>query len=207
MNFYRLAKPVRQLLAVALLGLVVAAAVSLTIMPLYGKIADLDDRIQQERSTLGRLSAIGNDENAARELDGLTTAARSRGLFLEGESESIRMANLQSLLAEIVAANGIKPRSIRNLPARDRNDLRMLGVQLQLVANIETLRKILVAIEEQRRVLLVDQMQVAPLTGTWVGNEEQRGTLDIRFDIFGVEGRRGAPAAIRQWDLLGMTGA
>ena len=190
MNFYRLAKPIRQLLAVALLLLVAAAVVSLTVVPLYARISDLDDRIQQERITLGRLSALGQDEGAARELDSLAAAARSKGMFLEGESESIRMANLQSLLAEIIAANGVKPRSIRNLPARDRNELRMLGVQLQLVATIEDLRKILVAIEEQRRVLIVEQMQVAPLTGTWIGNEDQKGTLDIRFDIFGVEGRQ-----------------
>jgi len=190
MNLYRLAKPVRQLLAVALLVLVATAVVFLTVVPLYAKISDLDDKIQQERMTLGRLSAIGRDEKTARELDSLTAAARTKGMFLEGESESIRMANLQSLLAEILASNGVKPRSIRNLPARDRNELRMLGVQLQLVTSIETLRKILVAIEEQRRVLIVEQMQVAPLTGTWIGNEEQRGTLDIRFDIFGVEGRQ-----------------
>jgi general secretion pathway protein M len=190
MNFYTLAKPVRQLLALALLGLSIAAVYFFTVVPVRTKVADLADRIEQERLTLGRLSAIGNDETAARELDNATTTARAKGLFLEGESESIRMANLQSLLADIVAANGIKPRSIRNLPARERNDVRMLGVQLQLVATIDGLRKILIAIEEQRRVLIVEALQVSPLTGTWVGNDELRGTLDIRFDVFGVESRQ-----------------
>jgi len=190
MNYYRFAKPIRQAAALALLLLVLAGAVALTIVPLYSKVTSLEDRIEQERITLGRLDAIVRDENAARELDGRTTSARAKGQFLDGESESIRMANLQSLLADIVSANGIKPRSIRNLPARERNELRLLGVQLQFVAPIQTLRKILVAIEEQRRVLLVEALQIAPLTGTWVANEEQRGTLDIRFDIFGVEARQ-----------------
>ena len=190
MTFYQLAKPMRQALALALLGLAVAAIVAVSIVPLFTKIADLEERIDQERATLGRMNAIIRDENAARDLDQRTIAARGNGQFLEGESESIRMANLQSLLADIVSATGVKPRSIRNLPARERNELRLLGVQLQFVAPIDTLRKILVAIEMQRRVLLVDALQIAPMTGTWAGNEDQRGTLDIRFDIFGVEARQ-----------------
>ena len=190
MTFYSLAKPFRQAFAVALLGLAIAAVYVAAVVPVRNKVADLEYRIEQERLTLGRLSAIGRDQMTARELDVATTTARAKGLFLEGESESIRKANLQSLLADIVGANGIKPRSIRNLPARERNDVRMLGVQLQLVATIDTLRKILIAIEEQRRVLIIDGLQISPLTGTWVGNDELRGTLDIRFDIFGVEGRQ-----------------
>ncbi len=190
MSLYNLAKPIRQLLALALLALAITAVCLLTIVPVHTKVTDLQDRIEQERLTLGRLSAIGRDETAAREFDSATTTAHGKGLFLDGESESIRMANLQSLLAEIISANGVKPRSIRNLPARERNELRMLGVQMNLVATIESLRRILIAIEEHRRVLIVDALQVSPLTGTWVGNEELRGTLDIRFDVFGVEGRQ-----------------
>ena len=189
MNYYQLAKPIRQTLALALLALTIAVILATSVVPVFTKIADLEEKIDQERATLGRLDAIVRDENTTRDLDQRASAARGNGQFLDGESEQIRMANLQSLLADIISANGIKPRSIRNLPPRERNDLRLLGVQLQFVAPIETLRKVLAAIELQRRVLLVDALQVAPMIGTWAGNEEQRGTLDIRFDIFGVEAR------------------
>ncbi len=190
MNYYHLAKPLRRLLALVLLGFALTGIAALTILPFYDRLANLQEKIDQERATLGRFEAIERDQQEARDLDRRATAARANGMFLDGESESIRMANLQSLLAEILATNGIKLRSIRNLPSRERNELRLLGVQLQFVAPIEALRKILVAIEEQRRLLIVDAMQVAPLTGTWAGSEELRGTLDIRFDIFGVEPRQ-----------------
>ena len=42
-----------------------------------------------------------------------------------------------------------------------------------------------------RRVLLVDQMQVAPLTGTWVGNEEQVHGWASEAENFGKEPVRG----------------
>lgn len=190
MNFYRIAKPVRQAAALGMLVLAIAALLRLTIAPIYSHIASIEDKIYQHRMTLGRFEAIARDENTAQNLMQQTKSARAAGLFLEGESDSIRMAGLQSLMAELGQANGIKYRSVRNLPSRERNELRLMGVQLQFVANIESLRKFLVAIEEQRRVLFVSALQVSPLTGTWVSNEDQRGMLDIRFDVFGVEPRQ-----------------
>jgi hypothetical protein len=176
MNYYHLAKPLRRLLALALLGLALTGIAALTVFPFYARLADLQETIDQERATLGRFEAIERDQQEARDLDRRATAARANGMFLDGESESIRVANLQSLLAEILATNG--------------NEFRLLGVQLQFVAPIEVLRKILVVIEEQPRLLIVDAIQVMPLIGTWAGSEELRGTLDIRFDIFGVEPRQ-----------------
>lgn len=190
MNYYRFHKPLRQFAAVALLLLAIAAVVSVTVVPLQLTIADLQERIEQERETLSRFGAVERDEALRRELDRRTQAVRANGLFLDGESESIRMASLQSLVTEIAAASGIKPRSIRNLPARERNQLRLLGVQLQFSAPIEPLRRLLFAIEEQRRVLLIDSLQISPLPGAWLGNDEQRGMLDVRFDVFGVEARQ-----------------
>lgn len=184
---YHLSKPIRRLLAVALLVLAVAIFWGLVVSPLRARLADLDDRIEQERGILGRLSAIASDQAGARELDRRTKAALASGLFLDGESEAIKLASLQSRLSEIIAANGTKLRSARNLPPRERNDVRLLGVQLQLSAPIEQLQKILLTIEEQKPLMLIDSLQITPLA---FSNEEERGMLDARMDVFGVESRR-----------------
>jgi hypothetical protein len=187
---YRLSKPLRQLIAIALLAVPVAAVGLLAVVPLWAHVASLKERIEQERTVDGRLSQIASDETAKRALEAQTKAARSAGLFIEGESESIRLSALQSNLAGIAAANGIKLRSARNLPSRDKNDLRLVGVQLQLVAPIAKLQKILLEIEQAKPALFVDSMQITPLTLSRVTDGEEPGLLDARFDVFAVETRQ-----------------
>ncbi|MFZ8302583.1 hypothetical protein ACO1K9_14060, partial [Staphylococcus aureus] len=79
MNYYRFHKPLRQFAAVALLLLAIAAVVSVTVVPLQLTIADLQERIEQERETLSRFGAVERDEALRRELDRRTQAVRANG--------------------------------------------------------------------------------------------------------------------------------
>ena len=187
---YNLSKPMRRLLAVGLLAMVLGALGLLVVAPLWAHVADLKDRIQQERMMASRLAVLANDNVAKQTLEQQMKAAKAAGLFIEGESESIRLAALQSNLSSIAAANGIKLRSSRNLPGREKNELHMVGVQLQLVAPIEKLQKILFDIEQSKPTLFVDTLQVTPLVLSRVADDDQPGLLDARFEVFAVETRQ-----------------
>ena len=84
MNYYHLAKPLRRLLALVLLGLALTGIAALTVFPFYARLADLQETIDQERATLGRFEAIERDQQEARDLDRRATAARASGMFLDG---------------------------------------------------------------------------------------------------------------------------
>lgn len=187
---YGLSKGLRRLVAVGLLGLVAGCVGLLVVAPLWGHVADLKDRIDQERMMMSRLTAAASDDSARQVLEQQTKAAKAAGLFIEGESESIRLATLQSNLSSIAAANGVKLRSSRNLPGRERGDLRLVGVQLQLAAPIEKLQKMLLDIEQSKPSLFVDSLQVTPVTLSRVVDDDQPGLLDARFDVFAVEARQ-----------------
>ena len=187
---YGLSKGLRRLLAVGLLGMVGGGVVLLVVAPLWAHIADLKERIDQERMMTSRLTAAVSDDSARQTLEQQTKAAKAAGLFIEGESESIRLAALQSSLSGIAAANGIKLRSARNLPGREKGDLHLVGVQLQLAAPIEKLQKILLDIEQSKPSLFVDSLQVTPVAVSRVADDEQPGLLDARFDVFAVEARQ-----------------
>jgi hypothetical protein len=187
---YTLAKPVRQFLAVMLLALPLGAFGLLVVAPVYSHLADLKERIEQERMMVGRLGRLAGDESARQALETQTKAAKSAGLFIEGESESIRLAALQSNLSAIAAANGIKFRSARNLPSRDKYDLHLVGVQLQLVAPIAKLQKILLDIEQAKPTLFIDSMQITPLAYSRITDTDEPGQLDTRLDVYAVEARQ-----------------
>ena len=187
---YTLSKPIRQLLAVALLAVSLGVIGLFVAAPVWSHVAGLKDRIEQERMMAGRLAHAANDDGARRVLEQQTKAAKAAGLFIEGDSESIRLAAMQSSLSAIATANGIKLRSARNLPSREKSDLRLVGVQLQLVAPIDKLQKVLLDIEQAKPSLFVDSLQVTPVALSRVSDDEQPGLLDARFDVFAVETRQ-----------------
>jgi general secretion pathway protein M len=185
-----LPKPVRQALAVGLLLLAIAAVWMLTIAPLSAKLGELQDRIDQERTMLGRLVAASAEETGPADSRQKAIAARMNGLLIQGESESIRVSAVQSRLMEILASNRVKPRSTRNLTARERGGFRLVGVQLHLSAPIEQLQAVLHEIEQHKPLLFVEALHISPIvTGGGTG-EEERGMLEARFDVFGVEAKQ-----------------
>lgn len=185
-------KPVRRFAAVSLLLAGIAAAALFVVLPFFERMGDLDGAIVTEREMLGRLTAIANNEDLTAKAGARAEELKQAGIFIEGESESIRLAALQSQLANIIAENGIKARSTRGLPQQERHNLKLVGAQLQIVAPIATLQKILLDIEAHRPVLLVDLLQVTPASMTGVSTDDpSAGMLDARFDVYAIEGQKG----------------
>jgi hypothetical protein len=184
-----LPKPIRQLLAVALLVGTVLAVLGLGVMPVATHVGDLQTQIEQERLVLAHLLAAERNGPDIREAAKLAQTASAARLTVDGESDAIRAANLQSLVGGIAAKSGLQMRSLRNLPARDRNELRMLGVQVQFLATVEQLRRALVEIEAQQPYLFVDTLQITPLPGAIAAGGDNGGTLDVRIDVLGAVAR------------------
>lgn len=187
---HTLSKPARRLIAVALLVIPLGAVGLAAVKPVLSHVGDLQDRIGQERSMLGRLTALTSESAARRTLEEQTKAVKASGVFIEGESESIRLSALQSNLSVLAAGNGIKLRSVRNLASREKSDLRLIGVQLQLVTPLNKLQKFLLDLEQAKPALFVDALQITPLTIARSSEDEQVGLLDVRFDVFAVETRQ-----------------
>ncbi len=138
------------------------------------------------------MTAIADNETLLDKAGARAEELKQAGVFIEGESESIRLAALQSQLADIMAQNGVKARSTRGLPQQERHNLKLVGAQLQIVVPIATLQKILLDLEAHRPVLLVDLLQVTPASMTGVSTEDaSAGLLDARFDVYAIEGQKG----------------
>lgn len=176
----------KRLAALLLLVGVVGVIGGFVVMPVLAHIQTLQGDIENERGLLGRLATMPDDASEAQSIDRMTALAKQGHQFLEGESDPIRLANLQSLVGTIAAGQGVKLRSSRNLPPRERNDVRFVGVQLQFAATVEQLQKILVAIEAQRPYLFIDSLHITPMPGALAAGGEDSGQLDARLEILGA---------------------
>ncbi len=182
----RLARLLSRAAALALLLAVLAGAAQLLVAPVWAHIEGLRGRIEQERLMLGRLAALSSGQAELSNLDTSLKAARSARYFLDGDSDAIRLANLQSLLTALAAKAGVQLRSTRNVPARERNDLRLIGIQLQLGATLPQLQALLVDIEAQVPDLYVEALHVTPAASALGPRAENAGALEVRLEVAGA---------------------
>jgi hypothetical protein len=188
----KLSQPVRRLAAVALLAIVLAFVALATVVPLTARVASLRDQIETERVLLGKFMAVAAQEGDAAELDRASRSALESGAYLKGESEALTAAGLQTMLAQLAAADRVRFQSTRALPARERNEARLIGVSVQFHAEIEQVRALLFRIETYRPFLFVEGLQIRPVSPYSQRDASQVGVLEVRLDVFGaIPGKKG----------------
>jgi Type II secretion system (T2SS), protein M subtype b len=187
---WQLSKRLRQVLAVSLLAATLATLMVFVVLPIYGQFTALTTQIDQERLVLGHLSLPRSDENQRHNIERIASPEQLERLVLPGESDTIRLANLQSTLGALAANAGVQLRSTRNLSPVDRPEARLLGVQLQFAATIEQLQTILIAIEAQRPQLRVEALQITVLQDTVAAGSSAPPSLEARLDVMGATPRQ-----------------
>jgi hypothetical protein len=191
------AQPVRRALAVALLLAGVGAVASMTVLPFLAKRDDLRQRIEQTQDVIGRLNqarTLADPEAAARQQ---RFAAVSRRMFVSGNSQTIRMANVQSMVVEALSASSLKPRSVRNLPSRTRSGFTLLGVQVQIQASLPQIQQVLTQLASREPRLLVEDLQIGATPAATISGDGQLRLLEFRADVYGIE-PPAQPAEARQ---------
>jgi len=126
------------LLALGVVYLVVAAP----LLELYaGRAAVLENR----RMLVPRLKAAADELPELRaSVAELRATAGARKVTLEGSSDAIASANLQSHIEELAASVGVTIGSTESLPVEVRGGYRAIGLRYTLSGPYETLVKLLV---------------------------------------------------------------
>jgi hypothetical protein len=178
-----------RLAALGLLLAVIGAAVLLLVVPLVDYFNSLRAEIATQRETLGRFEAFAANKESAQALAERSEAAMRSGIFLTGETDALRTANLQTLVTEVAQSQGVRLSSTRVLPIQEANGLRFIGVQAEFDADLRQLQAMILAVEARRPYLFIQSLQVAPFAGRRPDSEE----LKVRFGIVGAVAS--APAA------------
>jgi hypothetical protein len=193
---YALPLWLRRMLAVSLLLTVLGLTALFTVVPFMSQLAAVREQLDEERKVYGSYLAATQStaSQGSRSSKPVSTQGglQSGGLFIDGESDSIRLASLQSQVVDILTGQGVKPRTTRMLQSSERHTLKLVGVQLQMTATIEQLQKVLLQIEAHRPILLVDSLHLTPTNA--INSEDDRGLLEARIDVRAIV----AKAAVAQ---------
>ncbi len=171
---------------IAALAILVSLAwfvLAAVVMPLAAAHRELADGIADGRVLLGRLDAAER-RLAARAAEAADkTQAHARPVWLEGESDGIRLAGLQARVATIAGANGARFDSTLAVEPRDEGSFRLVGIQSQLAVTLEALQRILIELDAAEPPLIVDQLHVSARAGA---SPDVAELLDVRLTVRGA---------------------
>lgn len=178
-------------IAALVLFIAVAIAVpSLVAVPYFSWRHDLQAEIDTQRQLLGRYQALVEEAKQLPETPNGANRQPMGRLFLGGATDAARVASLQGRLSDLARQEGVRFDSVRGLPPRDGDDLRMLGAELRFGARIEALQRFLMALERAEPLLVVENMHV---TAPGAGNTARGGDatrLEVKLDVLAAAGRR-----------------
>lgn len=176
-----------RLAAIGLLLAVIGVMFAVLVLPLIDHFGTLRAGIARERELLARFEAFAANRDAAASLAEHSEAAMRSGMFLDGETDALRLANLQALITEIAEKHGARVSSAREMPGQDVGSLHFIGVQTELEADLGQLQAMILTFESHRPYLFIQSLQATPLAS----RRPESDTLKIRFGIVGAAATSG----------------
>jgi general secretion pathway protein M len=173
------------LLAVGLLLLGLLLPYFVIAAPLLDLYQQRETQIENARILLPRLEAVADRLPSLRaQVARLRVAARTRKLTLEGASDAIASANLQSRIEGFATSVGATIGSTESLPVETHDGYRRIGLRFVLTGPYETLVRLLAKLEEATPPLVVDNLQIHGILRR--PGFPQTGTTEIGLDA-GIE--------------------
>jgi general secretion pathway protein M len=190
-----------QALALAILCLVLGGVYLLLVSPVLDLYAQREATLADRRILTPRLSAAAAElpELRAR-LAELQAAATTRKIALDGASDAIAAANLQSRIEELASAAGVTIGSTEGLAAENRGAYRRIGLRLAISGDYDAMVKLLAAIETAAPPLILSNVQfhgVLRQMGQPPMGQPQTSRLDAGFEVYGFR-RSETPVAVKQ---------
>ncbi len=178
----RLPMPLQRLAALSLLAVVMAIGWYAVARPLAAHFDAQSLSIERDRAVLGRFLAAGERSATAGDMQSRVGRMLGGAALLKGETDALRLAELQTLVAELTQRGNVQVRSVRALPRREQGRFALLGVRLQATTDLASAQALVHRIESAETLLLISGLQLTRQSG----NDPAGAQVELRLDVIGV---------------------
>jgi Type II secretion system (T2SS), protein M subtype b len=178
-----LLRATRKFAALSILAAVAAGVSSGIVLPVWNRFHELDDKIAAQRQLLGRY--LSASAAASVPGDGVQQAGQAVAdqAYLLGETDALRLANLQAILNKASAAQKVRFASTRSMDAAEQSGVRLLGLQAQLSTELAPLQNMLFDLEKRQKNMIIDGLHITRAPESTAANVP---SLDVSFVLLGA---------------------
>jgi hypothetical protein len=174
-------------LALALCVLAIAVIYLVIVTPLIALYAANAEQLQQRQELAQRLQRSAKALPALRgEADAAQDQASDEDLLLDGDSDSVAAAALQSTVKDLVESAGARLISSEVLPSDKRETLQRVGIHVSFTGNLTLLTTVLQGIQLAHPVILVDNVDIQGADSADQSSGPQK-QLAIALDVYGFK--------------------
>ena len=172
--------------AVALLFVGIAGVVAAVGIPAWLLHRHYDRVLEDNLATLDRYRRIaGTRPEVAKRLQAMRDKD-PRKFFLRSGAVALSAAEAQEAVRQFVESNGGKLITMQAPVSREEGRYRMVSVNVQLTANIQSLRKILDAVDAHTPFLFIDNLMIrSQVPGSFRPQPGVEPEMFVQFDVYG----------------------
>jgi general secretion pathway protein M len=173
-------------LAVSLLVVAVLGVLALLALPTWYLYNRYDRVLAERRDQVERFSRIASTRaEVARQLESMR-GKDTRKYFLRSGAAALSAAEAQEYVRGMVESAGGRLVTMQALPAKEEGRYRQVSAQVQLAANIQSLRRILHAIETHVPMLFIENLTVkTQVPGNYKPPPGTEPEMFVTFDMHG----------------------
>ena len=176
-----------RLLALGLLFIMLGGVYFVVVSPLLDLYAERAGVLENRRMLLPRLRAAADELPVlSARVEQLRAAAGTRKITLEGATDALAAAALQSRIEEFASSAGATIGSTESLPAEARSGYRRIGLRYVLSGPYEALVKFFAKLETAAPPLVIDNLHIHGVLRR-PGTPASAG-LDAGLDVYGYRG-------------------
>ena len=174
-----------RVLALGFLLIALGGIYLVVVAPLLDLYAQRAATLESRLMLLPRLHAAAEEVPELRvRVEQLRTGAGTQKLTLEGASDAVAAAALQSRIEELAASVGATIGSTESLAPEARSGYRRIGLRYVLSGSYETLIKLIAKLEAATPPLVIDNLHIHGVLRR-PGMQAAAASLDAGLDVYG----------------------
>jgi general secretion pathway protein M len=182
-----LTRSVSRFAAVGLLIAVLGVAYGLGVASPLARYEENSEEISHLQAMLIRYQRVAAEIPRIRsDIEALGQESQASRLYLQGSTDALAAAHLVDRLKQLVQGSEGRVSTAQNLPAEGVDSLQKIAVRIQFTGSIETVQRVLHAVETERPMLFIDAFEIrSTARSQYAVTPESDPDLGVRLDISG----------------------
>lgn len=167
-------------------GLILASLYFGVAQPIISALSEGEAGLAERRETLARFRAVTAQARQVADYAKKVETDNTRGEFLDGDSDGLVAANLQSKLKAAAAEAKVNVRSLQMLPSKNLEGATLTGARLDVTGSLPAINALARSLESAMPLLLIADADLRKEALVWGAPDTGDASLSAQFDVFGA---------------------